>query len=141
MTKKKDVQKRKANGQLLPGATLSTGRVKGSKNQITVLRENTELALRRYMDSPRRAALAQKALDRLFEMAAEGSDKEALMASKILLDKMLPNAKAPVEAVDATKGTPTVIQIINSTGSTTGKPVGFIEGDFEEIKVDGDSDD
>lgn len=108
------------------------GRPVGSRNQITVLRENTELALRRYMDSPARAALAQKALDRLFKMSVEGNDKEALQAMKILFDKILPNAKSGIEDKSGSKR-PIAIQIINQTDKSAGSPVVLIDGEAEEV--------
>jgi hypothetical protein len=132
---------RNAKGQLLPGAVNNpNGRPKGSKNQITILRDNTELALRKYLESPRRAALAQKALDRVFDIAANGDDKEALSAIKLLMDKMLPNASAAKEeAAGGRSQRPIAIQIVNSTDATSGKPVAIIDGETGEIEYE-DSD-
>jgi hypothetical protein len=130
MGKKKDT---KITGPWKPGQSGNpAGRKKGSKNKITVLRQNTELALRKYLDNPRRAALAYAALDRVFDIALNGEDKEALQASKIVLDKMLPNAKAETEGDSKGSGKPIQIQIVNQTEQAAGKVVTVIEGEIAD---------
>jgi hypothetical protein len=102
------------------------GRPKGTRNWITIERENLELVLRQYMNKPEQRAKAVKALDRLFELAISGEDKFAVGALKVLLDKIVPSPKSAEEAGETSK--PQVhIVIENAT-----KEVSVIEGSFEE---------
>jgi hypothetical protein len=95
------------------------GRPKGTKNQITALRQNTELALRDYMASPDNARKAIKAIDRLITMASEGD----MQAMKLLFDKVLPNARAGADEGEASKQKPVAIQIIQQTAEKATSPV------------------
>jgi hypothetical protein len=108
-----------------------SGRQKGSKNHIVALRENTELALRDYLGSPDNQRKAMDAIDRVFDIATNGSDKQAVGAIKLLMDKILPNARSGVEE-DAGKQRPVAITIVNQTENTGAKPMTIIDGEVIE---------
>jgi hypothetical protein len=108
------------------------GRPRGTRNQITQLRENTELALRDYISSPENARKALKALDQLFSQAADGD----IGALKLLLDKVLPNVRAGADDGGGEKQKPVAIQIIQQTSdkATTPMKVNTIDEDGNVIE-------
>lgn len=125
----RDKPVRNKKGQWVSGQSGNpAGKPKGTKHQITQLRENTELALREYMSSPENARKALKALDKLFEQAANG-DTASL---KLLFDKVLPNARGGSDDGDAEKQRPVAIQIINQTDTKAGTPVRVINMDDDD---------
>jgi hypothetical protein len=109
-----------------------SGRPKGTKNQITQIRQNTELALREYMSSPDNARKALKVMDVLFEKASDGD----VSAIKLLLDKVLPQARAGADENDGEKQKPVAIQIINQTSDKASSPVKIttIDPDGNEVE-------
>lgn len=70
------------------------GRKKGSKNRITKERQALEAALRQYMNKKPNRHKIQRVIDRLINMALSSEDeKVAIMAIKVLTDKVLAQAK------------------------------------------------
>ena len=131
---KKKVAKRDGKGRFVKGASGNpAGRPIGTRNQITTLRENTELALREYLATTAAQTKAHKAIDRCMNIALDGDDKQAIQAMKLIFDKIMPNAR-PQEDKGSEKQTPVAIQIVNQTAESAGQPVKVVvDGEFEEV--------
>jgi hypothetical protein len=124
---------RDGKGRFIAGQSGNpAGRPKGTRNQITQLRENTELALRDYMSSPENARKAIKAMDALFEQAAQGE----IAAMKLLFDKVLPNVRAGADDGGTESQKPVAIQIINQTSDKATSPVKITTIDEDGNEVD-----
>jgi len=121
-------------GRFLPGQSGNpAGKAKGLKNYITHERLMLEAALRDYVGDPTNSARLIQGIDRVLRIAAEGEDKEALSAMKLLLDRVMP-AMPPKEVEDAEK-TDRKLQIIIQTNPNATSPVhAVVEGvEYEEI--------
>lgn len=94
------------------------GRPKGSRNLITLERENLELALREYLGGDEQKIKALKAIDHLFDLAISAEDKVAVQAMKVLLDKILPTPK-PAEEQESDQKPSVHIVIENATQGVT----------------------
>jgi len=101
-----NLPKRNALGQMLPGQSGNpNGRPKGRKNYITELKQELEIAVRDHIDVKR----IRKVLGKMMDLAEEGN----VGAAKLVLDKVLSNAK---EAEDANEGQGKIIfEIANLT--------------------------
>jgi hypothetical protein len=111
-------------GRFLKGQSGNpAGRKKGSRNHIVALRESTEIALREYMSTPENAKKALKAMDALFEQAAQGE----IAAIKLLLDKVLPQARAGADDGEGEKQRPVAIQIVNQTSDQATTPMSIVD--------------
>lgn len=104
------------------------GRPKGTRNKITVLRENLELALRDYMAKPAQKQRALAGIDRMFEIMESGDEKAAVAAFKAVFDKTLPQVREPEQKGESAQ--PTVEIVI--TNATNEKKV--ISGEYETIE-------
>jgi hypothetical protein len=137
---------RDEKGRFVPGQSGNpVGRQKGLKNYITNERLMLEAALRDYVADPTQAEKLLSGIDRVLEIATstrvddEGgttflsSDKDALSAMKLLLDRVMPAMPAK-EAEEAEK-TDKRLQIIIQTNPNATVPVqAVIEGEvIEEI--------
>jgi hypothetical protein len=80
-------------GKFVAGGKGGPGRPKGSRNMITQERLALEQVLRAYLGDPKQIKKATAAIDRLFSIAATGDDKEAIMAVKVLFDKIMTSPK------------------------------------------------
>ena len=121
-------------GRFLPGQSGNpAGKAKGLRNYITHERLMLEAALRDYVGDPTNSARLIQGIDRVLRIAAEGEDKEALSAMKLLLDRVMP-AMPPKEVEDAEK-TDRKLQIIIQTNPNATSPVhAVVEGvEYEEI--------
>ena len=128
----KAVAKRDEHGRFIKGQSGNpAGRQKGSRNHIVRLRETTEHALRDYLASPSNQKRAMAALDRIFRIAEQGEDKEALQAMKLLFDKVLPQARGGNEDAEGMKQRPIAIQIVNQTSDTATSPITVVDVDEE----------
>lgn len=105
------------------------GKPRGTRNQITVLRENFELALLEYANKPTQRTKALAAMDRMFDIMANGESKEAVAAYKAMFGKVTPDAKQPVEDV-GDRAPPTVNIVITNA---TAKEVKVIPGEATEV--------
>ena len=96
---------RNAAGQFVKGQSGNpTGRKLGSKNIITALKQDLEIAVRKNVAAPQIA----KILDRMCELAMEGN----VSAAKLILDKTLSNAKEADDVQEANSGFTFVVKNI-----------------------------
>lgn len=93
------------------------GRPKGKKNEITDLQQDLELAVRRSLD----ASKIVKIVSKLVTMAEEGN----LKAAKLLLDKIIPNAKPEEDGAGDNAGIRIIIE--NATFASNQNPVDAID--------------
>lgn len=106
---------RNESGQFVKGVSGNpAGRPKGKKNQITELKQDLELAVRRQLGPDQIGNIVQK----MAELAAEGN----VQAAKLILDKTVSNAKDTEDAEQA--GNTLQIVVKNATLS-----VGQVEGE------------
>lgn len=92
-----DVATRGDDGRFLPGQSGNpAGRPKGKRNQITELKQDLEIALREQV----RPREIQKIIDKMTDLAAEGN----VGAAKLILDKVLSNARDTEDAQDNSGG-------------------------------------
>lgn len=97
---------RNEKGQFVAGVSGNpNGRPKGKRNQITNLKQDLEIAVRENM-SPERV---QAVVDAMFAAAIEGN----VGAGKLLLDKVLSNAKEADDEKDVSGGLKIVIEHAN----------------------------
>lgn len=126
-----EVVTRDAEGKFLAGVSGNPlGRPKGKKNELTELKQDLEIAVRKSLPVSR----ITKIVEKVAQMAEEGN----LRAAKLLLDKVISNAK-DVDDVDdkATGGIRIVIE--NATilaqkqrEHSTPKP---LDGEFTEVNT------
>lgn len=97
MTQDVAESKRGDDGQFLPGVSGNpNGRPRGKKNEITELKQDLEIAIRKSVPARRIKAIVLK----MCEMAEEGS----VGAAKLILDKTLSNAKEADDVQDNSGG-------------------------------------
>lgn len=121
------VPSRTDSGTFAPGVSGNpAGRPKGTRNMITLERENLELALRAYMNSPENRKRALAAIDRLIALGLGNDEGVAVKALKILFDKVLPSPK-PAEEQQGNDRPAVHIVIENAT-----QPRTVIDGEFAE---------
>lgn len=126
---------RDSKGRFIKGISGNpVGKLPGTKNQITALRENTELALREYLNSDTNRKKAITAIDRCMNIAIAGDDKQAIAALKLLFDKILPNARGVTEQEETGNKRPVAITIVNQTSDRATSPIRAIDVEWEEIE-------
>lgn len=106
------------------------GRPKGKKNELTELKQDLELAIRRSLPVTR--------ITKIVEKVAELAEGGNLRAAKLILDKVISNAAADTDDADKSTGG-IVIRIENATAyanaqreRTTSPAV--VDGEFIEVK-------
>ena len=98
--------KKDEKGRWLPGVSGNpNGRPKGRKNHLTNLKQELEIAIRENM-SPNRV---KKVVDAMFQAALEGN----VGAGKLILDKVLSNAKEAEDEKESSGGLKIVIEHAN----------------------------
>jgi hypothetical protein len=113
------------NGRWLPGVSGNPkGRPKGRKNHLTTLKQELEIAIRENM-SPKRVS---QVVDAMFQAALEGN----VGAGKLILDKVISNAKEAEDEKDSSGGLKIVIEHANLDVLQQNHNV--IDGKSEEIK-------
>lgn len=133
----KSVTVRNAKGQFVRGVSGNPlGKPVGVKNQITKLREATELALRDYLADPAQQVKAMQAIDRVMDIAINGDEKAAVGAFKVLFDRLVPNVKQADPEDRKGRNAPVMVQIVNHTGDRNQKPVQIIDGEVEVVEPD-----
>jgi len=109
-----EVAKRDDQGQFLPGQSGNkAGRPKGKKNEITELKQDLEIAIRKSVPATRIQAIVLK----MCELAEEGS----VGAAKLILDKTLSNAKDADDVKQAEGGFTFVVKNITLQAETAPK--------------------
>lgn len=89
-----DVVERAPDGTFLPGQSGNkNGRPLGRKNKLTVLKQDLEIAIREKITTGQ----VRKIVDKMAELAADGN----VGAAKLILDKVISNAKEAEEEKSA----------------------------------------
>lgn len=105
------LEDRTKDGRFLPGVSGNPhGRPSGSKN----IQKELETAIREHIASPNRVARVKRVIDKLLTMAEDGH----IGAAKLLLDKIVPNARDEDES-GAGSGSTYVFRIENATFAAT----------------------
>lgn len=98
------------------------GRPKGKKSEIAELQQDLEIAVRRSISSDKVVKIVEKLV-----LMAEGGN---LQAAKLILDKIIPNAKPNDDTADTNRGF--TIRIENATLVTEHREV--VNADSEVIE-------
>jgi Family of unknown function (DUF5681) len=130
----KELVVRDDKGRFVPGQSGNPeGKAKGLRNYIAHERLMLESALRDYIGKPEQAQKLLDGINRVLSIAAEGDDKQAISAMKLLLDRVMPAMPAKLE--DEVAKTDRRLEIIIRTNPTAKVPVqAVIDGDFTEIE-------
>ena len=123
---------RDEEGKFVAGHQHSVGRPKGSRNRITEERLALEAALREYLGEEGNANKAKAAIDRIFTIASQGEDKDAIQAIKLLLDKVM---TSPKQEETGGGGSNTLHITIDRAAEAGGNPVEVVldPTDYEVI--------
>lgn len=107
------------------------GRPKGRKNEIVALKQDLEIAVRKHLPLAR----ITKIIDKMATMAENGH----VAAAKLLLDKVISNARE-VDDVDEKGSGGITIRIENATFAAqrdaTPTPKEAVEAEFTEVKTE-----
>ena len=125
----KEVTTRGDDGRFLPGVSGNpNGRPKGKKNQITDLKQDLEIALRKHVDPEQ----IKNIINKMVEVAANGN----VGAAKLILDKVLSNARETDDVQDAAGGWTFVIK--NVTVQHEAKPDhdDVVDGEFTDVTTE-----
>ena len=121
-----EIQTRDDAGRFLPGVSGNpNGRPPSKKNQITNLKQDLEIAIRKNVQPAQIKAIVEKMIDLAINEGSVG-------AAKLILDKTLSNAKDTEEEKNAHQAIRVVIENV-----TVGRGTETIEaedGDYEEIQ-------
>jgi hypothetical protein len=106
------------------------GRPKGKKNELTELKQDLELAIRRSLPVSR----ITKIVEQVATMAEQGN----LRAAKLILDKVISNASSDTDDAEKSTGG-IVIRIENATAFAEAQrerntPPPAIEAEYTEVK-------
>lgn len=105
-TKGKKGELRAKDGTFLPGKSGNpNGRPKGRKNQLTVLKQDLEIALREGLDPHKIKAV----VDSMVELALQGN----VGAGKLILDKVVSNARESEDEKETSGGLKIIIEHAN----------------------------
>ena len=104
--KKQQLENRNPDGTFVKGVSGNpNGRPKGRKNHITELKQDLEIAVRENMSPARVKAV----VDAMFQAALEGN----VGAGKLILDKVLSNAKEAEDERESSGGLKIIIEHAN----------------------------
>lgn len=107
------------------------GRPKGRKNEIVELKQDLEIAVRSHL----KLSTITKIIDKMADMAEKGH----VAAAKLLLDKVISNARE-VDDVNEIGTGGIVIRIENATFAAkrddTSTPQAAVEAEFTEVKAE-----
>lgn len=95
--------KRGEDGRFLPGRSGNPkGRPKGKKNELTELKQDLEIAVRKNLTSAKVTGI----IEAMIQKALEGN----VGAAKVILDKVVSNAKESEDAQDSSGGLRIIIE-------------------------------
>jgi hypothetical protein len=117
----KSLETRDEAGRFVAGTSGNPlGRPKGKKNEITELKQDLEIALRSRMDPDKINTIVQA----MYDKALEGN----VGAAKLILDKVLSNAREAEDVHDVSEGLKIIIENANiDIGSGENKPPNVID--------------
>lgn len=106
------------------------GRPKGKKNELTELKQDLEIAIRKSLPLTRIVAIV--------EAVAQRAEEGDMRAAKLILDKVISNASGTEDAEEKQSGG-IVIQIKNATFANTPREITTItppaiDAEFTEVK-------
>ena len=128
----KGVAARDEQGRFLQGQSGNPrGKIKGTRNEITLMRLTLEKALREYIAEPDKAQKLLQGIDRVIDIALEGEEKHAIGAMKLLLEKVMPSLPPQLEAEAAQ--TDKKLTIIIQTNLDAAVPIQIIDGEYHEV--------
>lgn len=121
----KDVIPRNPDGTLKKGAKLGKGRIKGSKNRATILRERMENKV-----SIKISKATPKIVDKVITQALDGDRT----SQKLIMERAVPVKKA--DDGQSPREARVEIVISNLTRENVAEVIGgaVVDGEFEEIK-------
>lgn len=110
------------------------GKPKGLRNYVTRERLALEAALRAYISNEDNLPKVLDGIDRMFDIIANGEDKQAVAAFKALYDKLL---TAPKDASDTSDGPNQLVVVIKDAvvGSNLPAARTIDDAEYEEIDV------
>lgn len=133
MTEGTEVAERDEGGRFLKGQSGNPrGKIKGTRNEITLMRLTLEKALREYVAEPVNAEKLLRGIDRVIDIALEGEEKHAVGAMKLLLEKVMPSMPPQLEAEAAQ--TDRKLHIIIQTNLDAAVPIQIIDGEYAEVE-------
>jgi polyhydroxyalkanoate synthesis regulator phasin len=117
---------RNADGTFPTGVSGNpNGRPKGSKNEIVALKHDLEIAVRKHLTADKVA----KIIDKMVALAESGN----VGAAKLILDKVVSNARDSDEADDNNRGGIRIV-IQNATFAHKRETPVAVEAEFTEVK-------
>lgn len=132
------VTERNEKGQFVKGTSGNpVGRLKGTKNWLTLERLAFEKVLREYISDDTQAQKLLKGIDRVLDIAGDAAskDSDSLSAMKILLDRVMP--VMPPKLEEEAEKTDRRLTIIIQTNPNAKVPIEAIEGEFTEVTTNG----
>lgn len=128
-----DLVERDDKGRFVPGQSGNPeGKAKGLRNYITHERMMLEAALRDYVGRPEQAQMLLNGINRVLAIAAEGDDKTAISAMKLLLDRVMP--AMPLKEAEEGEKLDRRLEIVIRTNPQATSPVqAIVDGEFTEI--------
>lgn len=123
-----EVQKRAPDGTFLPGVSGNpNGRPTNKRNQITNLKQDLEIAIRKNVQPAQIQAIVEKMIDLAINEGSVG-------AAKLILDKTVSNAKEAEEQ----KGDDSSVRVIieNVTIGRVTETIEAEEAEYTEIEED-----
>jgi hypothetical protein len=124
---KKKAEIKRVQGRFAPGQSGNpAGRPKGKKNQITELKQDLEIAVRKQMSSAKIAQIVEKLYDLALNEGHVG-------AAKLLLDKTVSNAKDGEEDSRDGGGIQVTIRNVTAEIKSPTETIEAEEADYEEV--------
>ena len=121
-----EMAKRAPDGTFLPGVSGNPkGRPPSKKNQLTNLKQDLEIAIRRNVS----ATDVQEIVQSMIDLAKEGS----VGAAKLILDKTVSNAKDAEHTEEAGGGIRVVVENV-TIGRDNSKTIDAEDGEYTEIE-------
>lgn len=109
------------------------GKPKGLRNYVTRERLALEAALRSYISNEDNLPKVLDGIDRMFDIIANGDDKQAVAAFKTLYDKLL---TAPKDAAEQSDGPNKLVVVLKDAAVGSNQPAAMVieDAEYEEIE-------